>query len=156
VPEKFRRQGLIGDAGPDELPRSQARPGCCDGIISEADARPGRTIERARPALHERPDSGGGRDAKHCRGGDRLGDAEAGDRPVLISAKAPPEDSGRAAYQEAIGANAPRTWSSRLLAGVAPALPKKGAARFWSGFGRRRRRNSREQIVHALGVNGLR
>jgi uncharacterized protein YgbK (DUF1537 family) len=72
-----------------------------------------------------------------------------GDRPVLISATAPPEEV--AAIQEAIGRERAGALVEQTLAAIAAGLAEKGARRFVVAGG-----ETAGAIVHALGVTGLR
>ncbi|MGC1888757.1 MAG: nucleotide-binding domain containing protein, partial [Stellaceae bacterium] len=72
-----------------------------------------------------------------------------GDRPVLISATAPPEEV--AAIQEAIGRERAGALVEQTLAAIAAGLAEKGARRFVIAGG-----ETAGAIVHALGVTGLR
>jgi uncharacterized protein YgbK (DUF1537 family) len=72
-----------------------------------------------------------------------------GDRPVLISATAPPEEV--AAIQEVLGRERAGALVEETLAAIAAGLAENGARRFVIAGG-----ETAGAIVHALGVTGLR
>jgi uncharacterized protein YgbK (DUF1537 family) len=72
-----------------------------------------------------------------------------GNRPVLISATAPPEEV--AAIQEVVGRERAGALVEETLAAIAAGLAKKGARRFVIAGG-----ETAGAIVNALGVTGLR
>jgi uncharacterized protein YgbK (DUF1537 family) len=72
-----------------------------------------------------------------------------GDRPVLISATAPPEEV--AAIQQVVGRERAGALVEETLAAIARGLAEKGARRFVIAGG-----ETAGAIVHALDVTGLR
>jgi 3-dehydrotetronate 4-kinase len=149
LPENFRRQGLIGnDAAADELPPVTGPAVVLSGSCSEATrAQVAYMRERAPLFTIDPIAAAAGRNIAE----EALAWAtpRLGDRPVLISATAPPEEV--AAIQEAIGRERAGALVEQTLAAIAAGLAKKGARRFVVAGG-----ETAGAIVHALRVTGLR
>jgi uncharacterized protein YgbK (DUF1537 family) len=149
LPENFRRQGLIGDdAAADELPPVTGAAVVLSGSCSEATrAQVAYMRERAPLFTIDPIAAAAGRNIAE----EALAWAtpRLGDRPVLISATAPPEEV--AAIQEAIGRERAGALVEQTLAAIAAGLAEKGARRFVIAGG-----ETAGAIVHALGVTGLR
>ena len=148
LPENFRRQGQIGDsAAADALPPIAGAAVVLSGSCSEATRAQVAYMRERAPFFTIDPIAAAGREIVE----EALAWATSrlGDRPVLISATAPPEEV--AAIQEAIGRERAGALVEETLAAVARGLTEKGARRFVIAGG-----ETAGAIVHALGVTGLR
>jgi 3-dehydrotetronate 4-kinase len=149
LPKNFRRQGLIGDgAAADALPAVAGAAVVLSGSCSEATrAQVAYMRERAPLFTIDPIAAAAGRNIAE----EALAWAtpRLGDRPVLISATAPPEEV--AAIQETVGRQRAGTLVEETFAAIAAGLAAKGARRFVIAGG-----ETAGAIVHALGVAGLR
>ena len=148
LPENFRRQGLIGDGTADALPPVTGAAVVLSGSCSEATrAQVSHMCERA-PLFRIDPiAAAAGRDIAEEAldwASPRLGD-----RPILISATASPEEV--TAIQEALGRERAGALVEQTLATIARGLAAKGARRFVVAGG-----ETAGAIVQALGITGLR
>ena len=148
LPENFRRQGLIGDGTADTLPPVTGAAVVLSGSCSEATrAQVSHMRERA-PLFRIDPiAAAAGRDIAEEAldwASPRLGD-----RPILISATASPEEV--TAIQEALGRERAGALVEQTLAAIARGLAAKGARRFVVAGG-----ETAGAIVQALGITGLR
>ena len=148
LPENFRRQGLIGDGTADTLPPVTGAAVVLSGSCSEATrAQVSHMRERA-PLFRIDPiAAAAGRDIAEEAldwASPRLGD-----RPILISATASPEEV--TAIQEALGRERAGALVEQTLAAIASGLAAKGARRFVVAGG-----ETAGAIVQALGITGLR
>jgi len=148
LPENFRRQGLIGDGTADTLPPVTGAAVVLSGSCSEATrAQVSHMRERA-PLFRIDPiAAAAGRDIAEEAldwASPRLGD-----RPILISATASPEEV--TATQEALGRERAGALVEQTLAAIASGLAAKGARRFVVAGG-----ETAGAIVQALGITGLR
>jgi len=148
LPENFRRQGLIGDGTADTLPPVTGAAVVLSGSCSEATrAQVSHMRERA-PLFRIDPiAAAAGRDIAEEAldwASPRLGD-----RPILISATASPEEV--TAIQEALGRERAGALVEQTLATIARGLAAKGARRFVVAGG-----ETAGAIVQALGITGLR
>jgi uncharacterized protein YgbK (DUF1537 family) len=149
LPENFRRQGLLGErAGADALPRIDGAAAILSGSCSEA--------TRAQVAyMHERGPVYRIDPVAAAAGRDVAADALAwaaprlGDRPVLISATAAPEEV--AAVQEVLGRERAGALVEGTLAEIARGLVARGVRRLVVAGG-----ETAGAVVQALGVTGLR
>jgi uncharacterized protein YgbK (DUF1537 family) len=148
LPENFRRQGLIGDGAADALSPVTGAAVVLSGSCSEATrAQVSHMRERA-PLFRIDPiAAAAGRDIAE----EALDWAmpRLGDRPILISATASPEEV--TATQEALGRERAGALVEQTLAAIARGLAAKGARRFVVAGG-----ETAGAIVQALGVTGLR
>ena len=148
LPENFRRQGLIGDGTADALPPVTGAAVVLSGSCSEATrAQVSHMRERA-PLFRIDPiAAAAGRDIAEEAldwASPRLGD-----RPILISATASPEEVS--AIQGALGRERAGALVEQTLAAIARGLAAKGARRFVVAGG-----ETAGAIVQALGITGLR
>ena len=148
LPENFRRQGLIGDGTADTLPPVTGAAVVLSGSCSEATrAQVSHMRERA-PLFRIDPiAAAAGRDIAEEAldwASPRLGD-----RPILISATASPEEVS--AIQGALGRERAGALVEQTLAAIARGLAAKGARRFVVAGG-----ETAGAIVQALGITGLR
>jgi uncharacterized protein YgbK (DUF1537 family) len=148
LPANFRRQGSIGDsAAADALPPVAGAAVVLSGSCSEATRAQVAYMRERAPLFTIDPIAAAGRNIAE----EALAWAtpRLGDRPVLISATAPPEEV--AAIQEVVGRERAGALVEETLAAIAAGLAKKGARRFVIAGG-----ETAGAIVHALGVTGLR
>jgi uncharacterized protein YgbK (DUF1537 family) len=147
LPENFRRQGLIGDSAADALPPVTGAAVVLSGSCSEATRAQVAYMRERAPLFTIDPIAAAGRNIAE----EALAWAtpRLGDRPVLISATAPPEEV--AAIQEVVGRERAGALVEETLAAIAAGLAEKGARRFVIAGG-----ETAGAIVHALGVTGLR
>src|ERR1700746_427204 len=149
LPENFRRQGLIGDsAAADALPAVAGAAVVLSGSCSEATRAQVAYMRERAPLFTIDPIAAA---AGHNIAEEALAWAapRLGDRPVLISATAPPEEV--AAIQAVVGGERAAALVEETLAAIAAGLAAKGARRFVIAGG-----ETAGAIVHALGVTGLR
>src|SRR6201982_1955428 len=149
LPENFRRQGLIGDsAAADALPPVAGAAVVLSGSCSEATRAQGAYMrERAPLFTIDRLAAAAGRNIAEetlAWAAPRLGD-----RPVLISATAPPEEV--AAIQEALGRERAGALVEGIFADIARRLVAHGVRRFVVAGG-----ETAGAVVQALDVTGLR
>jgi 3-dehydrotetronate 4-kinase len=149
LPANFRRQGLIADgAAADALPPVAGAGVVLSGSCSEATrAQVGFMREHAPLFTIDPIAAAAGRNIAE----EALAWAAArlGDRPVLITATAPPEEV--AAVHEVLGRERAGALVEQTLAAIARGLVTKGARRFVVAGG-----ETAGAIVQALGVTGLR
>jgi uncharacterized protein YgbK (DUF1537 family) len=149
LPENFRRLGLLGDTGgADTLPAIQGAAAVLSGSCSTATLAQVAFMRDRAPVFAIDP-------IAVCEG--RRVAEEAldwarpllGDRPILISATAPPETV--AEVQRRLGRERAGALVEETLAAIARGLTAKGARRFVIAGG-----ETAGAIVQALGVTGLR
>jgi 3-dehydrotetronate 4-kinase len=149
LPENFRRDGLIGHGGAaDALPPVVGAAVVLSGSCSEATRAQVAFVREHAPFFRIDPvAAAAGRDIAE----EALAWAmpRLGDRPVLISATASPEEV--AAIQEVLGRERAGALVEKTLATIARGLAAKGARRFVVAGG-----ETAGAIVQALGVTGLR
>jgi len=149
LPENFRRQGLLGEGrGADALPRVAGAEAVLSGSCSEATrAQVAHMRERVPVFTIDPVAAAAGRNIAE----EALAWATPwlGDRPVLISATAPPEEV--AAIQEVLGRERAGALVEGILAAIARGLVARGARRLVIAGG-----ETAGAIVQALGVDGLR
>lgn len=149
LPENFRRQGLIGDgAAADALPSVAGAAAVLSGSCSEATrAQVAHMRERAPVFIIDPIAAAAGRNIAE----EALAWAmpRLGDRPVLISATAPPDEV--AALQEALGRERAGALIEDIFAGIARGLVAGGGRRLIVAGG-----ETAGAVVQALGVTGLR
>jgi 3-dehydrotetronate 4-kinase len=149
LPENFRHQGLLGEGrGADALPAIAGAAVVLSGSCSEATRAQVACMRERAPLFTIDPiAAAAGRDIAE----EALDWAtpRLGDRPVLISATAPPEQV--AAIQEAVGRDRAGTLVEGILAEVARGLVAHGVRRFVIAGG-----ETAGAIVQTLGVTGLR
>jgi 3-dehydrotetronate 4-kinase len=149
LPENFRRQGLLGEGrGADALPRVAGAEAVLSGSCSEATrAQVAHMRERVPVFTIDPVAAAAGRNIAE----EALAWAtpRLGDRPVLISATAPPEEV--AAIQEVLGRERAGALVEGILAAIARGLVARGARRLVIAGG-----ETAGAIVQALGVDGLR
>jgi len=149
LPENFRRQGLLGEGrGADALPRVAGAEAVLSGSCSEATrAQVAHMRERVPVFMIDPVAAAAGRNIAE----EALAWAtpRLGDRPVLISATAPPEEV--AAIQEVLGRERAGALVEGILAAIARGLVARGARRLVIAGG-----ETAGAIVQALGVDGLR
>jgi 3-dehydrotetronate 4-kinase len=149
LPENFRRQGLIGDsAAADVLPPVAGAAVVLSGSCSEATRAQVAYMRERSPLFTIDPiAAAAGRNIAE----EALAWAtpQLGDRPVLISATAPPEEV--AAIQEVLGRERAGALVEGILAAIARGLVARGARRLVIAGG-----ETAGAIVQALGVDGLR
>ncbi len=149
LPENFRRQGLIGDgAAADLLPPVGGAAVVLSGSCSEATrAQVAHMRERAPIFTIDPIAAAAGRNIAE----EALAWAtpRLGERPVLISATAPPEEI--AVIQKVLGRERAGTLVEEMLADIASGLVARGVRRLVIAGG-----ETAGAIVQALGVTGLR
>jgi uncharacterized protein YgbK (DUF1537 family) len=148
LPGNFRRQGLIGDGTADALPSVAGANAVLSGSCSEATRAQVAHMREHRPVFTIDPlAAAAGRDIS----GEALAWAtpRLGDRPILISATAPPGEV--AAIQEVLGRERAGALIETIFAGVARGLVARGVRRLVIAGG-----ETAGAIVQALGVTGLR
>jgi uncharacterized protein YgbK (DUF1537 family) len=148
LPENFRRQGLIGDRAADALPPVAGAAVVLSGSCSEA-TRAQVAYMRERAPLFTIDPIAAAAGRKIAEEALAWATPRLGDRPVLISATAPPEEV--AAVQEVLGRERAGALVEEMLAAIAEGLAAKGVRRFVIAGG-----ETAGAIVHALGVTGLR
>jgi 3-dehydrotetronate 4-kinase len=149
LPENFRRQGLLGEgSGADVLPAVGGAAAVLSGSCSQAtQAQVAYTAERAPVFTIDPLAAAEGRDVA----------AQAldwatpllGQRPVLVSATAPPETI--AAVQQRLGRERAGALVEEIMARVAAGLVERGVRRLVVAGG-----ETAGAVVQALGVRGLR
>jgi uncharacterized protein YgbK (DUF1537 family) len=149
LPENFRRQGLLGNAtAADALPPVAGAAAVLSGSCSEATRAQVAHMREQAPVFKIDPIAA-------AAGRDIAGEAVAwarprlGDRPVLISATAPPEEV--AAIQGLLGRERAGALVEGVFAEIARGLVARGVRRLVIAGG-----ETAGAIVQALGVNGLR
>ena len=149
LPENFRRQGLLGqDRGADALPPIAGAAAILSGSCSEATRAQVAYMRERGPVFPIDPiAAAAGR--KFAEEALAWAAPRLGDRPVLISATAPPEEV--AAIQQTLGRERAGALVEGILAEVARALVARGARRLVIAGG-----ETAGAIVQALGVTGLR
>jgi 3-dehydrotetronate 4-kinase len=149
LPENFRRRGVIGDGvAADALPSVAGAAAVLSGSCSEATrAQVAHMRERAPIFTIDPIAAAAGRNIAE----EALAWAtpRLGDRPVLVSATAPPEQV--AAIQEALGRERAGTLIEGIFAGIARGLVAGGVRRLVVAGG-----ETAGAVVQALGVTGLR
>ena len=147
LPENFRRQGLLGDDAADALPPVAGAAVVLSGSCSEATRAQVAYMRERAPLFTIDPIAAAGRDIAE----EALAWAtpRLGDRPVLISATAPPEEV--AAIQEVLGRERAGALVEAILAEIAGGLVARGVRRLVIAGG-----ETAGAIVQALGVTGLR
>jgi 3-dehydrotetronate 4-kinase len=149
LPENFRRQGLLGDgAAADALPPVAGATAVLSGSCSEATRAQVAYMRERAPVFTIDPIA--------AAAGRRIADEalawakpRLGDRPVLISATAPPEEV--AAIQKTLGREVAGALVERVFADIARALVAHGVRRLVIAGG-----ETAGAIVQALGITGLR
>jgi uncharacterized protein YgbK (DUF1537 family) len=149
LPENFRRQGLLGDRGAaDVLPPIPGAAAVLSGSCSEATLAQVAHMRERGPVFTIDPiAAAAGRNIAEealAWAAPRLGD-----RPVLISATASPEEV--AAIQQVLGRERAGALVEGILADVARGLVARGVRRLVIAGG-----ETAGAIVQALGVTGLR
>ena len=149
LPENFRRQGLLGDsAGADSLPSIGGAAVVLSGSCSPATIAQAAFMRDRAPVFTVDPIA----IAEGWAVSDEALDwakSLLGDRPILISATAPPESV--AEVQRRFGRERAGALVEETLAAIARGLAAKGARRFVIAGG-----ETAGAIVQALGVTGLR
>jgi len=149
LPENLRRQGLIGDsAAADALPPVAGAAAVLSGSCSAA-TRAQVAYMRERAPLFTIDPMAAAAGRKITEEALAWATPRLGDRPVLISATASPEEV--AAIQEVVGRERAGALVEAALAAIARGLAAKGARRFVIAGG-----ETAGAIVQALGVTGLR
>jgi uncharacterized protein YgbK (DUF1537 family) len=149
LPQNLRRQGLIGDgAGADALPPVGGLAAVLSGSCSEATRAQVAHMRERGPVYTINPIA--------AAAGRNIGEealewaaSRLGDRPVLISATAPPEEV--ATTQEVLGRERAGTLIEDIFADIARGLVARGVRRLVIAGG-----ETSGAVVQALGVNGLR
>jgi 3-dehydrotetronate 4-kinase len=149
LPENFRRQGLLGgDGAADALPPIAGAAAVLSGSCSEATRAQVAHMRERGPVFTIDPiAAAAGRNIAEealAWAAPRLGD-----RPVLISATASPEDV--AAIQQVLGRERAGALVEGTLAGIAAGLVARGVRRLVIAGG-----ETAGAVVQALGVTGLR
>jgi 3-dehydrotetronate 4-kinase len=149
LPENFRRQGLIGDgAGADALPPVAGAAAVLSGSCSEATRAQVAHMRECRPVFTIDPiAAAAGRNIAE----EALAWAmpRLGDRPLLISATAPPDRV--AAIQGALGGECAGALVESIFASIATGLVARGVRRLVVAGG-----ETAGAVVQALGVTALR
>ena len=149
LPENFRRRGLLGDGvAADALPPVAGAAAVLSGSCSEATrAQVAHMRERGPVFTIDPVAAAAGRNIAE----EALAWAmpRLGDRPVLISATAPPQQV--AAIQQAVGRERAGALVEGILAGIARGLVARGVRRLVIAGG-----ETAGAVVQALGVTGLR
>jgi len=149
LPENFRRQGLLGDgAAADALPPVAGAAAVLSGSCSEATRAQVAYMRERAPVFTIDPiaATAGRRIAEEALAWAK---PRLGDRPVLISATASPEEV--AAIQEVLGRERAGALVERVFADIARGLVAHGVRRLVVAGG-----ETAGAIVQALGVTGLR
>jgi 3-dehydrotetronate 4-kinase len=148
LPENFRHQGLLGEGTADALPPVAGAAAVLSGSCSEATRAQVAYMGERAPLFRIDPIAAGtGRDITE----EALAWAtpHLGERPVLISATAPPDEVS--AIQEALGRERAGVLVEGILAGIARGLVERGVGRLIVAGG-----ETAGAVVQALGVTGLR
>ena len=148
LPENFRHQGLLGEGTADALPPVAGAAAVLSGSCSEATRAQVAYMGERAPLFRIDPiAAGAGRDIAE----EALAWAtpHLGERPVLISATAPPDEVS--AIQEALGRERAGALVEGILAGIARGLVERGVGRLIIAGG-----ETAGAVVQALGVTGLR
>ena len=148
LPENFRHQGLLGEGTADALPPVAGAAAVLSGSCSEATRAQVAYMGERAPLFRIDPiAAGAGRDIAE----EALAWAtpHLGERPVLISATAPPDEVS--AIQEALGRERAGALVEGILAGIARGLVERGVGRLIVAGG-----ETAGAVVQALGVTGLR
>ena len=148
LPENFRHQGLLGEGTADALPPVAGAAAVLSGSCSEATRAQVAYMGERAPLFRIDPiAAGAGRDIAE----EALAWAtpHLGERPVLISATAPPDEVS--AIQEALGRERAGALVEGILAGIARGLVQRGVGRLIVAGG-----ETAGAVVQALGVTGLR
>ena len=148
LPENFRHQGLLGEGTADALPPVAGAAAVLSGSCSEATRAQVAYMGERAPLFRIDPIAAGtGRDITE----EALAWAtpHLGERPVLISATAPPDEVS--AIQEALGRERAGALVEGILAGIARGLVERGVGRLIVAGG-----ETAGAVVQALGVTGLR
>lgn len=149
LPANFRRQGLLGeDGGADALPLIAGASAVLSGSCSEATrAQVAYMRERAPVFTIDPIAAAAGRNiAEEAL---EWATPRLGDRPILISATAPPDEV--AAIQQELGRERAGALIEAILAEIARGLLARGARRLVIAGG-----ETAGAVVQALGVTGLR
>ena len=148
LPENFRRRGLLSGGAADTLPAISGAAAVLSGSCSTATLAQVAYMKERAPCFTIDPIAA-------AAGGDVAGQALAwarpllGDRPVLISATAPPEKVAEA--QSRLGRERAGAVVEGSLAAIASGLAAAGVRRFVVAGG-----ETAGAVVQALGVTGLR
>jgi uncharacterized protein YgbK (DUF1537 family) len=148
LPENFRHQGLLGEGMADALPPVAGAAAVLSGSCSEATRAQVAYMRERAPLFRIDPIAAeAGRDIAE----EALAWAtpHLGERPVLISATAPPDEVS--AIQEALGRERAGALVEGILAGIARGLVERGVARLIVAGG-----ETAGAVVQALGITGLR
>jgi len=148
LPENFRRQGLIGDGAADVLPPVGGSAAVLSGSCSEATRAQVVYMRERGPMFTIDPiAAAAGRNIAE----EALAWAtpRLGDRPVLISATAPPDEV--ATVQEVLGRERAGALIEGIFADIACGLVARGVRRLVIAGG-----ETAGAVVQALGVTGLR
>jgi len=148
LPENSRHQGLLGEGTADALPPVAGAAAVLSGSCSEATRAQVAYMGERAPLFRIDPiAAGAGRDIAE----EALAWAtpHLGERPVLISATAPPDEVS--AIQEALGRERAGALVEGILAGIARGLVERGVGRLIVAGG-----ETAGAVVQALGVTGLR
>ena len=148
LPENFRHQGLLGAGTADALPPVAGAAAVLSGSCSEATRAQVAYMGERTPLFRIDPiAAGAGRDIAE----EALAWAtpHLGERPVLISATAPPDEVS--AIQEALGRERAGALVEGILAGIARGLVERGVGRLIVAGG-----ETAGAVVQALGITGLR
>jgi uncharacterized protein YgbK (DUF1537 family) len=149
LPENFRRQGLLGDgAAADALPPVAGAAAVLSGSCSEATRAQVAYMRERAPVFTIDPiaAAAGRRIAEEALAWAK---PRLGDRPMLISATAPPEEV--AAIQKTLGRERAGALVERVFADIARGLVAYGVRRLVIAGG-----ETAGAIVQALGITGLR
>jgi uncharacterized protein YgbK (DUF1537 family) len=148
LPENFRCQGLIGDgAGVDALPRVGGPAAVLSGSCSEVTRAQVAHMREYGPAFTIDPIAAAGRNiAEEAL---EWAATRLGERPVLISATAPPDEV--AAVQEVLGRERAGTLVEGMFGEIARGLVARGVRRLVIAGG-----ETSGAVVQALGLTGLR
>jgi uncharacterized protein YgbK (DUF1537 family) len=149
LPANFRRQGLLGEGGgADALPLTAGASAVLSGSCSEATrAQVAYMRERAPVFTIDPIAAAAGRNiAKEAL---EWATPRLGDRPILISATAPPDEVSE--IQQKLGRERAGALIEAILAEIARGLVARGARRLIIAGG-----ETAGAVVQALGVTGLR
>jgi 3-dehydrotetronate 4-kinase len=149
LPENFRRQGLLGEGGgADALPAVAGAAAVLSGSCSQATQAQVAYMRERRPVFAIDPiAAAAGRDV--AQEALEWTTPHLGDRPVLISATAPPAQV--AAVQEVLGRERASALVEEILANIARGLVERGVRRLVVAGG-----ETSGAVVQALGITGLR
>jgi 3-dehydrotetronate 4-kinase len=149
LPENFRRQGLLGaGSGADVLPPIAGAAAVLSGSCSEATRAQIAYIHERAPVFKIDPIAAA---AGHNVAEEALDWAlsRLGDRPIVISATAPPEEV--AAIQEVLGRERAGALIESIFASISRSLVARGVRRLVVAGG-----ETAGAVVQALGITGLR